>query len=185
MTIVLLILDLYFAAMLGISGIAKLENVEYFADTLRRHRILPLWSIITVSRVFPWLEILGAVLLISGFKPIETSIFTFFLFAGFLAIELILVMTKRAMECGCYGVAFPQTVDWVSLVVSLVLVALAGVHLWLEMWVSPIGIAWRVPLMLLSLLLTVLIVWKIGVRKRFLSEQRTVQMKAATVAVQK
>ncbi len=51
MAVATLLLELYFAAMLGVCGLAKIENPTYFASTLRRHGILPQWSITGVSRL--------------------------------------------------------------------------------------------------------------------------------------
>lgn len=148
MNFALLTLDLYLATMLGISGLAKLDDLDYFASTLHHHRILPKWSIYAASRLVPWVEVIVALLLIIGELSIATSIVVLALFVIFLITETILVITKRATNCGCYGVAYPQKVDGASIVVSLVLVALAGFHLWLVMSVAPVDIAWRLPIIL-------------------------------------
>ena len=108
MSLLLLFLSLYFAAMLGVSGLAKAEHPKQFAVTLRRHNIFPYWSITSISRIVPWLEILVAILLITNLLTILTSALVFLFFLSFLVIEIILVVEKRATECGCYGVAYPQ-----------------------------------------------------------------------------
>lgn len=46
-----LALDCYFAAVLGVSGLAKIDNPALFAVTLRRQRLLPRWSITSVSYI--------------------------------------------------------------------------------------------------------------------------------------
>lgn len=125
------VLEGYFAAMLGVSGLAKLEHPQHFARTLLLHRMLPSWSVVVVSRTFPWLEVLLATLLLSGIGQRLTSVVTLVLFTGFLAVEIVLVLTKRATNCGCYGVAYARRVDGAALLVSSVLIALALAHLWL------------------------------------------------------
>ena len=95
MSILLLGLELYFAAMLGVSGLAKVGQPAMFADTLRRHKILPSWSIKAVSTIVPWLEIAVAVLLITGLVPILTGLLVLFLFTSFLIMESILGSVQK------------------------------------------------------------------------------------------
>lgn len=125
-----LVLGFYFAAVLGVSGLAKLEWREYFAATLRRHQLLPAWSIGSVSRNFPFLEVLVAVMLVAGVAPIFTATVVVVLFSGFLVIEMLLLRIKRTDDCGCYGGAHPQRVEGPSLVAGAILVFLAVLHLW-------------------------------------------------------
>ncbi len=149
MAVTTLLLELYFAAILGVSGLAKIENPAYFASTLRRHGILPQWSITGVSRVFPWLELMIAFSLISGAANILAAVLAIALFVSFAATEMILVVTKRATECGCYGVAYPQKVDWASVVVSSLLIIAAGVHFWIVLHTPPVRWEWRFSALLL------------------------------------
>lgn len=173
MSIFILGLELYFAAILGVSGIAKLVQPGYFTATLHRHRILPTWSIIGVSRTVPWLEIAVAVSLIVGMIPVATAIMVLILFASFLTIEVILIMTKRATECGCYGVAYPQKVDGASVATSAILVSAAVLHFWLSTWVEPVGIFWRLTAIIFVGGTGCWLSWKI-VMRRYTSIRRLV-----------
>ncbi len=56
---------------------------------------------------------------------------------------MILVVTKRATECVCYGVAYPQKVDWASVVVSSLIIIIAGAHLWIVLHIPPVRWEWR------------------------------------------
>lgn len=145
MNVLLLGIDLYLAAVLGVSGLAKVEHPQAFAATLRRHRVLPAESIPAVSRAIPWLEIGLATALVGGAFPIATTALAFALFVSFLLIEIVLVVTRRATDCGCYGVAYPQKVDRASLGVSGILIVLAAVGLWAASRIGPLGLEWRVP----------------------------------------
>lgn len=151
MGFLILIVELYFAAMLGISGLAKFEDVDYFANTLRVHKILPSWSIAGASRVIPCIEVLVAASLIVGTFSIATAAIVLVLFVSFLVIETILTLTKRTTDCGCYGAAYPQKIDGTRIIVSMILTLLALFHLWLVRWVEPIRIEWRIPVMIISL----------------------------------
>jgi len=143
MTIVMLALDFYFAALLGVSGIAKLEHPEQFAATLRRHRLLPPWSVGGISRFFPWAEIAVASALIMGFAPVLTSSMVLIFFVAFLIVDSMLLATKRADECGCYGMAYTQKVDPASVTTSGLLLSIAAVHLWLTFQVTRADWEWR------------------------------------------
>lgn len=143
MDILFLILQLYFAAVLGVSGIAKIDNPYRFAFTLRRHNILPAKIIPIVSWIVPWLEIVVAALLLAGVAAIPTAIVVMSLFVSFLITEVVLALSKPATECGCYGAAFPQRVDSVSVMVLVIQVFLAAFYLWGMTWIEPVSIEWR------------------------------------------
>ncbi|MGH2459202.1 MAG: MauE/DoxX family redox-associated membrane protein [Chloroflexota bacterium] len=166
MGLVTFILELYFAAMLGVSGLAKAEQPERFADTLRRHRILPRQSIDLVSRLFPWAEVALAGLLVTGEAQHAAAIATVAIFATFSAIEVVLVTTKRATECGCYGVAYSQRVDHASVATSTVLTVVAATHLWLVGHATPVDWQWRLGGSILLLVAGAWIGWRILSRKR-------------------
>lgn len=145
MSFVLFGLSLYFAAMLGVSGLAKVENTNSFASTLRRQRILPTWSIQLVSSMFPWLEVGIALLLIvtMGALAVWSAAITLLLCACFLATEITVALTKRAADCGCYGTAYKRKVDGASIGTSTLLVLIAGLQLWLAGWTPGPGWQWR------------------------------------------
>ncbi len=76
-----LALDCYLAAVLGIAGFAKLDAPAPFAATLRQQHLLPSWSVGTIGRLFPWLEITLAGALLSGIAAIRVATFTILKFA--------------------------------------------------------------------------------------------------------
>lgn len=159
-------LQCYFALMLGISGLAKAEQPRRFAMTLYRHGILPRRSVRVVSRLFPWAEIGLACLLVSGVASLAAVAATLLLFVVFGSIETFLVTTKRATECGCYGVAFPQRVDRVSVATSAVLVLLAASALWLTAQAAPVSWHWRLGGSVVFCAGAALLGWRILVRCR-------------------
>lgn len=128
MTIVHFVLDLYFAATLGVSGIAKVESPRSFAATLRQQGILPRQAIGSVSRVLPWAEIVLACALVAGLAPVPVASVVLALFVGFFAVETFLLITGRTADCGCYGNTRRQLVDGASLMTSAALVVLATTH---------------------------------------------------------
>lgn len=149
MSILLLSIQIYLAAILGVSGFAKIVDLETFAATLRNQRVLPIWGGKAVSRVVPWFEIALAILLVLGVFDVLINMLMFATFTCFLMIEIILVKTKRSRECGCYGIAYRRQVDNASLVVSSVFVVLAGFSLWGAFLVEPVNLVWRMSMSLI------------------------------------
>lgn len=149
MTIVHFVLDLYFAAVLVVSGFAKVENPADFAATMRRQRILPRWSLRSTSLVFPWLEIALAVTLIVGLIPVLTASFLCVLFTVFFGIQTRLLLGGRATDCGCFGQALQRRVDGASLLTSGALIVLTALHLWATLHGAALNWTWRLPSMIL------------------------------------
>lgn len=134
-----LTLDCYFAAMLGIAGLAKMDDPAPFAALLRRQRLLPAWSVGTISRLFPWLEIAIAGALLSGIAAIVVAALTLLVFAGFLLVQMFLLATKHGGDCGCYGAASPHRVERAGVGTAALLACLAVVHLWLVNRATAVG----------------------------------------------
>lgn len=145
MNAILLLLQVYLATVLGVSGLAKAVNSKQFAVTLRSQRILPNWSIDWISYLVPWLAMLLALLLVVGVLPIVVGTITLLIFISFLIIEIILLKTKRNQQCGCYGMAHPQKVDEASVTVSIIFVTLAGFNLWGTLSWGIVSSLWRIP----------------------------------------
>lgn len=159
-------LNLYFAIVLGVSGLAKAEDPDLLAETLRRHRILPLWSIVGMSRIIPSGEIVLASLLVAGVTPMATTVVVFALFASFFAIEATLLMTRRPVACGCYGNLYERKVDHFSLVTSAVFVCLAALQVWGAAHETPVGWVWRLLASSLWGSIACMLLWKVSQRRR-------------------
>lgn len=145
MGFVVLAADLYFAALFGVAGLAKLNHPHHFITTLRQQGILPNWSIALVGYIVPRLEVAIAFLLIVGLFPQFTGIMLLLLCLGFLLIKLLLIHKRSTADCGCGSITHLQSVDGVSIVVSMVLFGLAIFHLWGVMTITPIDWLWRLP----------------------------------------
>lgn len=125
MDIAVVLVGAYMAAMLGVSGIAKLERPDMFRMTLRRHMLLPDWSIPAATWLVPSLQVSASILLVLGVVPVAAAILAAGLFTGFFVTECLLLMSGRTTECGCFGVAYRMPVTGSSAVASLVLVVIA------------------------------------------------------------
>ena len=137
------ILELYFAMLLGVSALAKVDDPQHFAQTLRQQKILPTWSISATSRVVPLIEISIAILLVLGITEVITAILVLVLFVIFLGIKVFLLMTKSEAGCGCNGVTKQEKVDGISVLISTILVLLIVVQLWLVALRASVSLQWR------------------------------------------
>lgn len=137
------VLDLYLAAVLGISGLTKVKEPAEFATTLYRHRILPSWSIPGISRVLPWIEVALASALVIGLATLLTAALVLILVGAFFIIETILLVNGSATKCGCYGTGHAGKVDGASVLTSAALVGIAALHLWAVHDGGRVAWAWR------------------------------------------
>jgi len=175
-------LECYFAAVLAVSGLAKADQPERFAMTLHRHGILPRRSIPAISRVFPRAEVALAGWLVTGVATPAAILVILLLFAVFGIIETILVVTRRATECGCYGVAFPQKVDRASIATSMIVVLLAGADLWLTRQTTPLIWYWQPGRIALFVTGVGWLAWRLSARRRSWQRQATLGLLVAPPA---
>lgn len=142
-------LTYYFAAVLGVAGLAKLDQPTAFEETLRRYHLLPSWSVPAVTRAVPWLELALAVVLIAGIAVGVIALFVFMLFLLFFVLNTLWFLTRRAGNCGCYGGSNPRRVDGANVATASILALLAALHLWATIEAKPLGWQWHVPMWIL------------------------------------
>lgn len=144
MAVMRFILTLYFAGMLGVAGIAKMEQPALFAAILRRQRLLPAWGIGAVSRLFPWCEIVVAIALLAGIAPRFVAVLLFALFAALTVVQAYLLAARRAAPCGCYGAWSTRNIAGASATTSALLTGFAGLYLGLVFHGAALAAPWRV-----------------------------------------
>jgi uncharacterized membrane protein YphA (DoxX/SURF4 family) len=138
------ILSLYFAAMLGVAGLAKMEQPDLFAAILRRQRLLPAWGIGAVTRLFPWCEIVLASALVAGIAPRFVAVLLFALFAALTVMQAYLLSARRAAPCMCYGAWSTRNMAGASATTTTLLACFAGLHLGLVFHGAALAAPWRV-----------------------------------------
>lgn len=143
MAVLRFMLTLYFAAMLGVAGLAKMEQPALFAAILRRQRLLPGWGIGAVSRLFPWCEIALAVALVAGIAPRFVAALLLTLFAALTVGQIYLLIAQRAAPCGCYGAWSTRNVAGASATTTTLLTCFAGLHLRLVCHGATIAAPWH------------------------------------------
>lgn len=137
-------LALYFAAVLGVAGLAKLERPALFALLLERQQLLPTRCIHGVSCGMPWREIALAAALVAGVAPMLVAALTLALFTVFLAAQVLLSLLRRGTPCGCYGVVAIERGASASVATAALLVCLTAAYLWTVDHLPPIDGHWRI-----------------------------------------
>lgn len=110
MFVVYFLLELYFAAALGVAGIAKLDSAGSFLSLLYNAHF-PKWSIAIAGKAFPWFEILLSltILVMPQEYMLPVSLLLFSLFLTFFCFNFWMVWkSPLAKNCGCYGQALKQ-----------------------------------------------------------------------------
>ncbi len=100
MGVVHFLLNIYFAAVLGIAGLAKLDDPNFFISVLHYQHIFPKWSIPILGKVFPWIEIAFPVILLISVN-IYKSITTVFLLIIFIILPECRGYNTWWQEFGC------------------------------------------------------------------------------------
>jgi len=162
MLLIHLALNLYFAAVLGIAGLSKVEQPSLFAETLERQQVLPSWSIMGISCTLPWCElIIAGALMVDVARPVVGAIVIIF-FASFLIVQSALFVMKRQVGCGCYGKAYERLVDGPSLATAVLFLLLAIVHWGLALHVMSAPMPWHVAMVTIY---GSIVCWFIGYRQ--------------------
>jgi hypothetical protein len=142
MSILHFALSLYFALVLGIAGIAKIDTPQIFATFLRSRFANDAWGTQALVRFAPWIELVLALVLLlvpENFRLPVTLVLSC-LFLSFCVLHSGIFFTKpqKGRDCGCYGKAIKfehfKTDAQVVLVQFLLTLVLVG----LTLWVSPL-----------------------------------------------
>jgi len=142
-------LEFYLALILGVSGVAKANNSTSFAIELREQGLLHHKLVPVVSKVFPYFEIILAIMLATAITPLITAVLLVSVMVCFLCVKLYLYNLNYNNDCGCFGGIYKQSINIESIITSAILLTIALIHLWLVTWVSLIEWRWRVIISLL------------------------------------
>ncbi len=167
MTLVVLALNLYFAAVLSVSGLAKLDQLDAFESLLQRYRLLPAWVIAGTARIFPWVEIALAVAVVTEMARLATATLVAVLFTVFLVIKIVLLRMHDGADCGCFGAAQQQSVDGVSIATATLLALFAWFDAWSTAHIPALSWRERLPIILLFGCIGSWVAWRGMLRRRF------------------
>ena len=137
MNIVHFLIDIYFAAVLGVAGLTKLDDPHFFSSQLHHQNILPKWSIGVTSKCFPYIEITLPILLLltTSILKVLATFCILMLFFSFLIFNLMLDSKKRyKSDCGCFGKYLQQRGFNISIKTSFLQFLLAMFLVVLSLW---------------------------------------------------
>jgi uncharacterized membrane protein YphA (DoxX/SURF4 family) len=103
-SIVLVVLRLALAGVFGYAAWVKLSQPwALFAISVDAYHILPHWAVIAVARTLPWLELLLALLLVTGLIRRIVTPAASLLLAVFFGLMVRAYLRGEAIDCGCFG----------------------------------------------------------------------------------
>ncbi len=150
LTSVVPLLRLYFALLLGVSGLAKIDRplVERDGISLRMRLVGLFFSSIT-GRVLGAFEIVLAFLLALGIRTELVTVVNAALFGLFLLFKLFLMFTRQGSRCGCFGTHELIAIDLSSVIASTLILGLAVILAALARWSSSNALNWIVTIIFL------------------------------------
>jgi uncharacterized membrane protein YphA (DoxX/SURF4 family) len=119
------------------AALPKLQDAGAFADAVRAYHLLPPEVVVPFALILPWLELLVALYLLTGFMARFAAGAAVLMLASFVvALVSALASGNTAHSCGCFGsgiganpvVAFlagGNTITWWDPIRDLILIALA------------------------------------------------------------
>lgn len=91
----------------GFSKLYPREHQFLFEMALSSYQLLPVWGVVVVARLLPWLEMGLGVLLLVGWKLRYVATFTVLLLSGFIAVMAVTYFRGIEADCGCFGFGEP------------------------------------------------------------------------------
>lgn len=117
------------AAVFLYAGSQKLFATQSFADAIGRYQLLPEFASLLVASVLPSLEIITAVVLISGLWWRAAALISCAMNSAFCVALLSAAVRDLSIDCGCFG---GEAGVWSSVEVALLRAAgLLGLSLYL------------------------------------------------------
>lgn len=115
---------LAFAIIFLFAGIEKIANPEDFAVSISNYKILPLFSVNIFAILLPWIEIVGAILLIFNLFVEENSLLLNSLLVVFTVMVSIAVLRGLDIDCGCFGTKMGQRVGLLKISENLITIGI-------------------------------------------------------------
>lgn len=91
----------------GFTKVYPPDHRLLFEMAVSAYQLLPVWAVIVVARVLPWLEIALGVLLLVGWKQRYVASFAALLLGGFILAMAITYARGIEANCGCFGLGEP------------------------------------------------------------------------------
>jgi uncharacterized membrane protein YphA (DoxX/SURF4 family) len=132
------------ATVFLMAGVAKLADRSGFERAVVNYRILPSALARRVGQFLPYVEVVGAALLFSGFFKVLVSGMLLGLLLVFTVAVVVNLIRGRELDCGCFGTVAEAKLSWLTVGRNILLSGLA-----LLVFASSVavgrGLLWVVP----------------------------------------
>jgi hypothetical protein len=117
---------LVLGAVFVFAGAVKVFNPQLFAAEIDHYSLLPVALINFTAITLPWVELLGGLLLLTGFWVRASATLLAGLTGVFLVAVLTVLVRGLKIKCGCFGTVGTEFVGWGNIALDTVLLALAA-----------------------------------------------------------
>ena len=121
-----ILLRVFFAVLLSVTGVAKLLDMTGFYDIVRSYQSLPDMVIAPAAWMLAVGELVVAAWLLARYRPRWAAITVVLLHLMYLLWLLVALLRGLPLtNCGCFGVFWARPLTWYSPLEDLALVGLA------------------------------------------------------------
>lgn len=82
-----------------------------FALSIDSYQLLTEWAVFAVARTLPWLELVLGILLIAGIWLQQLSVVAAAILALFFSVMVVSYFRGASIDCGCFGVGEPLSLE--------------------------------------------------------------------------
>ena len=104
----------------------KVLEPRQFAGTIRGYQFVPSLAADVIGWVLPYIELIVGVGLILGYQSRLAAVIALALLTTFVAVSIAAIVTKRNLNCACFGLLYRERIGRSTLLRDAVLLALAG-----------------------------------------------------------
>ena len=119
------------AGTFAAAAVPKLADPAGFAEAVANYQTFPHWSVNLIAGFVPALELLGALMLLVGYRRPAASVALGGLTLGFIVLIASVIVRGIDVGCGCFGradaaseVGWPLLLRDVGLLVAIVVASL-------------------------------------------------------------
>ena len=120
------ICQLAIGVIFAVAGLAKLGDLQAFADQIHNFRIVPVPTENLVALFLPWVELVAALALILGIRAREGALLVSAMMAVFTVAVGAALIRGLDIECGCFGTSDASRVGLVKIVQNLGMLGIAA-----------------------------------------------------------
>lgn len=116
-----LIARLTLASVFLPSALGKLRDIHGFVLAVADYQVLPHFMARSFALLLPWMELMIAMLLLTGMFLPFAGMLAVLLFIGFIIAVTINLGRGRSIPCNCHGTAAKKSISWGIVVRNCVL----------------------------------------------------------------